>query len=95
MITEQEFFQQASQIHSYKSVTGEEYADISVNNGILSGIRCSTAKPYKIQLSKLYLGYKTLTEKGEPVTTTTLKPFVRMVQSPSLGLLIAMGLVQR
>jgi hypothetical protein len=93
MITQQEFIEKASQIHSYKSVSGVEYANVTVNGGKLTGTRQSTGKPFEISLSKLYLGYKTLTENGQKITTSALKPFVDRVQSPSLGLLDAMGLL--
>lgn len=71
------------------SVTGEEYVCIHCDNNVCTGIRESTKESFEINLRKLYQAYK----ECEVINTSTLKPYVDRVQSPSYTILIAAELI--
>lgn len=69
------------------SETGIEYRIISVDDSLITGIRLSTGKSFKIRTESLYRAYKDFVSRKELLTTTALKPYVDRVQSPSLAIL--------
>lgn len=88
--SKEDFFKAISEINSAKSVTGIAYANIKYENEVISGIRESTSEPFSIIGDNLYKAYLDLNE----FTTTSLKPYVNRVQSPSLAILIAVGAIK-
>lgn len=87
-ISKDEFIKRLQLITSAKSVTGVKYDNIRIVGNICTGIRTSTQKPFEIYIDRLYEAYL----KCSVFTTTSIKPYVNRVQSPSLAILKEMGL---
>jgi len=71
------------------SKSGIEYISIHCDGNMCIGTRKSTNNLFKINLVKLYQAYV----ECEVINTTTLKPYVDRVQSPSYAILIAAELI--
>ena len=78
------------QIKNWIIVKGFKYIDISFENDYIIGMRESTKKSFKINAYKLQDAYI----HEETINTRTLKAYVDRVQSPSLAILLQIGVVK-
>ncbi|MDE6795158.1 MAG: hypothetical protein K2J63_07610 [Muribaculaceae bacterium] len=83
------FIERIKALNTIKSVNGIEYRIDDVDDKYIEGTRLSTGKSFKIPMNKLYQAYSDL--KDTVITTSTLKPYVDRVQSPSLAILKAIA----
>ncbi len=90
-LSKEEFIQRISQITTATSVTGIVYSQIKCDGTYINGLRETTGAGFAISLDKLYTAYNELTD----FTTTSLKPYVDRVQSPSLAILLAIEAVKK
>lgn len=84
-----EFCSAIKSVSSAQSVKGINYINLTVENDIIDGVRESTNAPFSISLKRLYEAYC----KVSVFSTSSLKPYVDRVQSPSLAILIACGAI--
>lgn len=94
MIDKHSFIQKVKSLGTISSVTGKEYCITSASSSYIIGIRLSNDKPFKISTDRLYAAFTDLSEKGLPITTTTLKAYVDRTQSPSLAILNALKSIE-
>lgn len=78
------------QIKEATSVTGIRYININSEGVNITGIRESTSNPFSINSLKLYQALCEL----DIFTTSSLKPYVDRVQSPSLAILKELGVLE-
>ena len=76
-------------IDKVKSVTGITYRIDSVNERYIVGTRLSTDNEFKIETAGLLKAYNDITAGKIPMTTTALRAYVNMVQSPTLAIIMA------
>lgn|GEM_PF-3203064 len=90
MLTIQAFITLVKKIKSFDSITGKaSYYNCIVEGDVLHFIRKNTGKPRQINLNEAYAAYM----KEQVINTIILRNYMRSrVYSPTLGLLIAMGL---
>jgi len=90
MLDQVSFTELVKKVKSYKSITGKAaYINCRVEQDVLYFIRANTGKAWKIHLLEVYDVYL----KEEVINTVVLRNYMRSrVYSPTLGLLIAMGL---
>lgn len=84
-----EFLVMVSKVKSFKSTEGENYSNLKLNDNVLEFKRDSTNVIWDVDLEKIYNGFNEL----ENINTSTLKRYVPIKQSPSLGLLLELGLL--
>lgn len=85
----EEFCDSIRNINLAESEKGIIYSSIQIIGDKVYGIRESTNVPFSISLPKLYFAYINVPR----INTSTLKPYVDRVQSPSLAILKACGAV--
>lgn len=88
-VNKTEFIDAIKVIDKSVSVTGVQYINIELVNGIICGIRESTKEPFSISLDSLYQAFCEI----DKFTATALKPYVNRVQSPALAILISSKLI--
>ncbi len=77
-------------ITQFKSIKGNLYSVISIEDCIITFLRESTQKRWKMNLKDVHRAYLEITD----FKTIQFKPYLPRTQSPALGLLIKMGLVK-
>lgn len=87
--TRTEFIDAIKGVNKAESVTGVQYTNIELVNGIICGIRESTNEPFSISVDSLYKAFCEI----DKFTATALKPYVNRVQSPALAVLISSRLI--
>lgn len=89
----QDFLNRIKKLKTAKSERGTLYTIDLVTDKDIRGYRQSTKKLYHINTQQLYRAFIELKEKNKNITTTSLKPYVDRVQSPSLAILKAAELI--
>lgn len=85
-----DFLLRIKNISTFKSITGNIYTIISLNNHMLCFTRESTKVQWEMDLKKVHQAYLELID----FKTVNFKPYVPRRQSPALGLLITIKLLQ-
>lgn len=88
-LSKPEFMDALAKISEARSVTGSEYRNIAMADGIICGDRQLTGKPFRISADALYRAYCEL----DVFNTVTLKRYVYRVQSPALALLFTARII--
>lgn len=93
MLTIQAFISLAKEVKSFESITGKaSYHNCVLEESILHFIRTNTGKAWQINLNEAYTAY--LNEQF--INTVVLRKYMSSrVYSPTLGLLIQMGLYNK
>lgn len=89
-LSSDEFRAAIESIDTATSVTGILYSQIKVTGDTIVGVRDTTKAPFRISLSKLYSAYT----NENIFSTSSLKPYVDRVQSPSLAILKEIGAIE-
>lgn len=89
-ISYDEFFNLIKPITQFKSLKGNSYTVISIEDTIITFLRESTEKQWKMNLKDVHRAYLDITD----FKTINFKPYLPRTQSPALGLLIKMGLIK-
>lgn len=84
-----DFYLKVQALDSFRSITGNIYTIISLEDSILTFVRESTHRIWKVNLVDVYKAYSELTA----FRTVDFKPYVPRKQSPALGLLVATQLL--
>ena len=85
-----DFYNLVKPITQFKSVKGNVYSVISVEDSTITFIRESTQKRWKMNLKDVHKAYQEIKD----FKTIQFKPYLPRMQSPALGLLIKMGLIE-
>ena len=85
-----DFYNLVKPIAQFKSIKGNIYSVISVEDSIITFIRESTQKRWKMNLKDVHKAYQEIKD----FKTIHFKPYLPRTQSPALGLLIKMGLIK-
>lgn len=89
------FILSVSRFEIIKSVMGIEYRITSADDSYIIGKRMSTGTSFKIPSDKLFVAYQDLIKQKLPLTTSALKPYVYMAQSPLLAILKKLSSVKK
>ncbi len=89
-ISYDEFYNLVKPITQFKSVKGNVYSVISVEDSIITFLRESTQKRWKMNLKAVHKAYQEIKD----FKTVHFKPYLPRTQSPALGLLIKMRLIE-
>jgi len=87
----EQFLSLVEGLKEFRSITGNLYSIVSLNDHNLRFIRESTGVQWNMDLKKVYHAYFELTE----FKTIYFKPYLPRRQSPALGLLITLELLQK
>ncbi|MCL7987719.1 hypothetical protein M8998_07195 [Sphingobacterium sp. lm-10] len=91
-ISLEEFLKEAKKVKAFKSKTGKSYEVVTVEGSMMHIIREHTGKPSPMNLEGVWNAYRKL----DNFTTKNFAPYVvSRTHSPSLGLLIHLGLLER
>lgn len=86
----EEFISLVKGLKEFRSKTRNLYTIVSLNNHNLRFIRESTNVEWEMDLNKVHQAYLELSE----FKTTGFKSYVPRKQSPALGLILSVGLLQ-
>lgn len=88
-ISYDEFYNLVKPITQFKSLKGNLYSVISIEDSIITFLRESTQKQWKMNLKDVHRAYLEIKD----FKTIHFKPYLPRTQSPAFGLLVKIGLV--
>ncbi|SKB41004.1 hypothetical protein SAMN05661099_1192 [Daejeonella lutea] len=89
VISYQDFYNLAESATSFKSLTGEFYDVISIDDSTMNFVRKSSGEQWKMDLKGVHQAYLELND----FQTANFNPYVPRTHSPALGLLLYLGLL--
>lgn len=88
-LSKEQFYAKIRNVEEATSVNGVHYSDICLSGNMITGVRDTTKKVFKVNADELYKAYSECTV----LNTNILKGYISTrAQSPALAILQAAGL---